>query len=159
MPSTPALDLVLTPNPPMGRHGMAWVMGGAILIGGGAGLAFLSLGAWPVTGFLGLDLIALWLALRIAARRARRAEVVRLDENALTVRRVAPDGQVTAEIVFDPYWARVALDERRRHDPKLSLCSHGRCVAIADFLPPAERRELARTLEAALAEHRKPAGY
>ncbi len=153
--TAPQLDLVLYPNPPLGRNGMAWVMGGAALVGGGVGVGFLTLGAWPVTGFLGLDLIALWWALRVAARRARRAEVIRLDERGLTVRRVEPDGQVSAEVALDPYWVRVQLDERRRHDPRLALCAHGRCVPIGGFLAASERRELASALDAALWRHRQ----
>ncbi len=154
--TAPTLDLVLYPNPPLGRAGTAWVMGGAVAVGGSVGLGFLLMGAWPVTGFLGLDLLALWLALRTAARRARRAEVIRLDGRGLTVQRVAPDGRVTADFALDPYWVRVQLDERRRHDPRLALCAHGRCVPIGTFLAAAERRELASELHAALDRHRQP---
>jgi uncharacterized membrane protein len=138
----------------LGRRGRSVVMTGAAVVGAAVGLGFLSIGAWPVTGFLGLDLLALWVALRIAARRARRAEIIRLDDRGLTVRRLGPDGEVAAEIDLDPYWVRVVLDERRRHDPLLALRSHGRLVPIGGFLAPNERRALAGTLRHALDRHR-----
>ncbi|MFW5679757.1 MAG: DUF2244 domain-containing protein [Pseudomonadota bacterium] len=150
----PRLDLVLYPNPPLGRYGMVWVMGVAATVVAILGLGFWWLGAWPVTGLLGLDLLALGLALRITARRARRSELIRLDASGLEVRRLGPDGAILQAIALDPYWVRVELDERRLHDPQLALRSHGQRVLIGTFLAPAERRTLADTLNAALAGHR-----
>ena len=55
---------------------------------------------------------------------------------------------------FQPFWLRVVLEERVQEANRLLLASHGRSLAIGDFLAPAMRRELATTLHAALARWR-----
>lgn len=153
-PEPPHLDLILYPNPPLGRHGTLAVMLAAVLVGGVLGAAFASLGAWPVSGFLGLDVLLLGLALYHTGRRSRRVEIIRLDAAGLTVRRLGPRGDVQSEVRLEPAWVQVVLDERRRQDPRLSLRSHGVSTPIATFLAPAERREIAAELRAALAPFR-----
>ena len=147
----PVLDLVLYPNPPLGRHGTVVVMVIALVVGGALGAGFATMGAWPVSGFFGLDVLLLGWALARTRRAARRAELVRLDARGLVVRRLAPDGTAESEHRLEPYWAQVVVDERRRHDPRVYLRAHGRSVPIGLFLSPAERREIARELEAGLA--------
>jgi uncharacterized membrane protein len=110
-------------------------------------------GAWPVTGFLGLDVLLVYLAFRWNYRQARRAEFVRLDPDGLSVRRLEPDGRAQSWR-FEPYWVRVSLEQVGRHDRRLVLRSHGRQVVIGAFLTQDERLELARALEAALQDHR-----
>lgn len=147
----PVLDLVLYPNPPLGRHGTVVLMAIVLVVGVVLGAGFATLGAWPVSGFLGLDVLLLGLALARTRRFARRAEIVRLDSRGLVVRRLGPDGRTEGEDRLEPFWARVVVDERRRHDPRVYLRAHGRSVPVGLFLSPAERREIARELEAGLA--------
>ena len=147
----PVLDLVLYPNPPLGRHGTVVVMAVVLVVGVVLGAGFATLGAWPVSGFLGLDILLLGLALARTRRFARRAEIVRLDSRGLVVRRLGPDGRAESEHRLEPFWARVVVDESRRHDPRVYLRAHGRSVPVGLFLSPAERREIARELEAGLA--------
>jgi uncharacterized membrane protein len=150
----PALDLILYPNPPLGRHGTVVLMALVLLVGGVLGAGFATLGAWPVSGFFGLDVVLVGAALLRVRRFARRAEIVRLDGDGLTLRRLGPDGTAESEIRLEPYWVQVVVDERRRHDPRVYLRAHGRTVPVATFLAPAERREVARELERALASLR-----
>ncbi len=150
----PGLDLVLYPNPPLGRHGVAVVWLVTAAVGGALAIGFAAVGAWPVTGFLGLDVLLLGWALMRARRRARRAEIIRLDADGLLVRRLGPRGEAVGEVRLQPHWVQVVLDERRLHDPLLALRSHGRLVPIGGFLAAAERRELAHELRRALARHR-----
>ena len=46
------------------------------------------------------------------------------------------------------------LEERPDESNRLLLASHGRSLAIGDFLPPTLRRELAMTLREVLARWR-----
>ncbi len=154
VPDPPLLDLVLYPNPPLGDYGMLVVMLCAGVVGGGVGVAFAAFGAWPVTGFLGLDLILLGVALHLARRRGRCVEVIRLDAQGLVVRRLGAAGQALGELRLEPYWVQVILDDRQRYCPRLALRSHGRTVPIGAFLPPAEKREIAAELLSALARRR-----
>jgi uncharacterized membrane protein len=147
------LDLVLYPNRSLGAAGFAVLMAAIVLVSAAVGAGFMMVGAWPVTGFLGLDVLLVWLAFRWNYREARRAEFVRLDRDGLSVRRLEPDGR-SQSWRFEPYWVSVVLEQVGRHDRRLVLRSHGRQVVIGAFLTQDERLELARALEAALREHR-----
>ena len=151
--AAPSFQAVLYPNPPLGRWGQTILILAVALVSGVVGVGFALAGAWPVTGFLGLDVVLVWLALRACARSARRAEVITLDETGLRVRRLG-FGRSSGEWRFEPYWVRVGVEEPRRPDSPLVLRSHGRSLAIGRFLTLAERLDLARALDRALAAHR-----
>ena len=145
-------DAVLYPNRSLGTAGFYSLMAAIVTVSAGVGAAFVLAGAWPVSGFLGLDVLLLYLAFRWNYRQGRRAEFIRLDGAGLTVRRVDPDGRAR-EWRLEPYWVRVALDDPPRGDGQLVLSSHGDRLVIGAFLTAAERREVARALEAALRVH------
>ena len=155
LPAAPParLDVVLYPNRSLGTTGFAVLMTAIVLVSVAVGAGFMMVGAWPVTGFLGLDVLLVYLAFRWNDRQARRAEFVRLDGDGLSVRRLEPDGR-SQSWRFEPYWVRVSLEQVGRHDRRLVLRSHGHQVVIGAFLTQDERQELAHALEAALREHR-----
>jgi uncharacterized membrane protein len=129
------------------------LMGGIVLVSAAVGAGFMMVGAWPVTGFFGLDVVLLYAAFRWHDRQSRRAEFVRLDRDGLTVRRLDPNGS-SRSWQFEPYWLQVSIEATTRHDHRLVLRSHGRSLEIGAFLTPDEREELACALRDALAEHR-----
>ena len=146
-------ERVLLPHrslPPRGFHVLMLLLA---LISLAVGIGFVSIGAWPVCGFFGLDVAALYLAFRISYRRARQREILRLAGDDFTVERVSIRGE-RAVWLFQPFWLRVVLEERSDASNRLVVASHGRSLVIGDFLPPATRRELADTLRAALARWR-----
>ncbi|MBI5113376.1 DUF2244 domain-containing protein [Rhodoplanes serenus] len=146
---------VVTPHRSLDRGGVRVVL----LVIGGCGLllgaVFLAAGAWPVTGFLGLDVALVYWALRVNGRRAAAREEIVVTASCLTVRRTAATGRV-AEWTLNPVWAR--LD--RETDPdfglvRLALVSHGRRLVVGHWLSPAERAGFADALAAALWEARR----
>lgn len=149
-------DARLAPHTSLPRAGFALLMAVLCVISFAAGVAFVSIGAWPVLGFFGLDVAAVYIAFRISYARARRYETVRLTENRLEIERVSPRGEVE-RFEFQPYWLRVVMDDPPQHESRLMLRSHGRSLVIGSFLSPDERLELANALNAALAQLK--AGY
>lgn len=144
---------VLYPNPPLGDTGLMVLMLAVALVSAGLGAAFVMAGAWPVSGFLGLDVLLLGIAFRSCRRRSRCSELIRLDESGLHIRRIAPDGR-SADWRFDPYWVRVEMDEPpQRHSP-LTLSASGRHLRIGQFLTVEERVDVAQALRRALASYR-----
>ena len=109
-------------------------------------------GAWLVAGFLGLDLLLLYLAFRIVRDRALRREHIRIDGTGVLVRRVEADG-AAREWRFEAYWVRVLMDDPPRRNSWLTLASHGLSLRVGTFLTPAERIDLARALRAALRQY------
>jgi uncharacterized membrane protein len=145
-------DAVLYPHRSLGRRGFWTVM--AIFAGASLfiGSFFFLLGAWPVVGFLGLDILLLFFALRWSYRGAGLREYVRLGRDALEVERREPNGRARIWR-FEPHWLRVEIDEPPEHDSQLQLVSHGKRFTIGAFLSPPERLDLAHALRAAL--HRR----
>lgn len=146
-------DAVLYPSRSLPPAGFAVLMLAVVLVSGVVGAGFYAVGAWPVTGFLGLDVLLLYLAFRWNYRESRRAEFIRLDADGLVVRRIEPGGR-TREWRFDPYWARLELHDGREGRATLRLRSHGEEVVIGAFLGGDETREVAAALQAALGAHR-----
>lgn len=127
-------------------HTLIWIVGGVWFV---VGVCFWMAGAWPVFGFLGLDVALLYLALRLHHQAGNRVEAIRLTPDALTVRRVDPWGR-RRTWSFQPYWLQVNLMEAEGRHDRLELRSHGKSLVIGEFLMPEERRALAGALRAAL---------
>jgi uncharacterized membrane protein len=120
-----------------------------IAIGIITGLAFYTLGAWPVMGFFGLDVLLIYGAFKLNYRAARLHELVELSENELRLTRVYPSGH-SQSWTFNPYWVRLELEERETEADRLSLRSHGRVLTFGNFLSDDEKRGFADALAAAL---------
>jgi uncharacterized membrane protein len=115
-----------------------------------AGLAFLLMGAWPVFGFFGLDVLLIYWAFRVNFRRAKATEEISVTPFELRVRRVSHRGHVV-EWVLNPLW--VQLDQKIHAEfgiEELYLVSKGRRVSIASFLGPEEKASFVKALMAAL---------
>jgi uncharacterized membrane protein len=146
-------ERVLLPHrslPLPGFHVMMLLLGLLSVI---VGIVFVSLGAWPIFGFFGLDVAALYLAFRLSYRSARRREVLRLAGDDFTVERIDIYGERRVWR-FQPFWLHVVLEERPDESNRLFLSSHGKSFVIADFLGAPMRRELAASLKAALGRWR-----
>lgn len=148
-----AFEAVLYPNRSLDRSGFIVLMVGVSSLAAALGLAFALAGAWPVSGFLWLDVLLLHLAFRSVQRQSRRRELIRLDASGLHVRRVDPDGS-WRDWRFEPYWVRVDMDDPPRRDSLLTLASHGLRLRVGAFLTLEERLALARALRAALQRYR-----
>jgi uncharacterized membrane protein len=120
-----------------------------------SGMAFVLIGAWPVCGFFGLDVLLVYLAFRANFRSARAYEEVTVTASELTVRKVSQRGAVR-EFTVNPPWVRL---DRTVHQEfgieRLFLVSRGRRLPIAAFLGPDEKASFARALAGALSEARR----
>ncbi|MSO64368.1 MAG: DUF2244 domain-containing protein [Alphaproteobacteria bacterium] len=149
-------DAVLYPYRSLSPTGFAFLIGAIALVSFAAGIVFCVIDAWPIVGFLGLDVLLVYVAFWVSYRSARLSEHVRLSEHELLIERISPRGRVRTW-VFQPYWVRGALDESSGADNRLVITSHGRAVTIGDFLPPDERLEVAAALRDALGNLKNPA--
>lgn len=110
------------------------------------GIAFLIMGAWPVLGFFGLDILLIYWAFRMNYRSGREFESVEVSPTALTITRNSVDGAVS-RFEFQTYWVRIFLDEEPSGRTHLRLRSHGKDVRVGQFLSDDERRTFAEMLE------------
>ena len=146
---------VITPHRSLPRAGFLIVMGVFGGVSFVSGIAFLMMGAWPIFGFFGLDVLLLYLAFRLNYRHAAAYEEVSVTPVALTVRKVSHRGQAR-EWVLNPLWVRL---EKIVHEEfgieKLLLVSRGRQLPVANFLGPDEKASFALALGNALNEARR----
>ena len=151
LPQPELFSALLTPHRSLNRTGFLVLMAFLCAISFVAGMVFLLIGAWPVFGFFGLDLLAIWWAFRINFRSAHGAhEEITVTPSELRVRRVSHRGHV-AEWVLNPLWVR--LDQTGDAEfgiERLYLVSSGRRVSIGSFLGPDEKASFAKALLAAL---------
>jgi uncharacterized membrane protein len=149
----------LTPHRSLGQAGFLLLM---TVLGGvsfAAGMVFLLLGAWPVFGFFGLDVLAIYIAFKINFRRAKASEEISVTPSELRVRRISHRGHVV-EWVLNPLW--VQLDQIAHEEfgiERLYLVSRGRRVSIGSFLGPEEKASFASALRAGLAAARRGVTY
>lgn len=147
-------DAELRPHRSLSPRGFVFLMMGICAISFTGGLAFWLAGAWPVIGFLGADVLLIYLAFRINYRSGRLVETLHMTRDTLTVRRTWPGGR-SRSWEFQPVWLQVELADPPRHDSPLLLRSHGRSLAIGSFLTKEERAEVAEALRAALLRARQ----
>ena len=156
MTETPApsvhFETSLVPYRSLSPTGFRWLIRGAVAANLAIGLPMLLLGAWPVLGFMGLDIVLLWLLFKRSYLDARRSETLVLTDSDLVVQRVAPDG-AREQIRLEAYWLRVDWDAEAE---RLTVTSRGNRVVIGRFLDPGSRLEVAEQLKAALAALRAP---
>lgn len=142
-------DAVLTPHRSLSKRGFTVLMVCIAGVSFGVGLGFFLMGAWPIVGFFGLDVLLIYGAFKLNFRSARLYETVTLTSDKLTVERVSPRGDAQ-RWQFQPAWLKVFMDDPPEHDSQLTLRSHGRDLRIGTFLTPEERLELAQALRGAL---------
>ncbi|NIY75163.1 DUF2244 domain-containing protein [Thalassospira sp. HF15] len=117
------------------------------------GFIFWSVGAWPVIGFLGFDVVLLSLAFYFSFRSARQEERIELAPGNLRVTRISVRGE-RQEFDFQPYWLRVVHERGEDEQSALFLRTHGKSLEIARFLGADEKESLAIKLEAVLRQTR-----
>ena len=146
---------VLTPHRSLSPTGFLLFM---LVLGGisfATGIMFLLAGAWPVFGFLGLDVLLVYWAFRLNYRSARAYEMVTVTPSELTIRKVSHHGRIS-EWTLNPLWVRL---DRVVHAEfgieRLFLVSRGQQLAIAGFLGPQEKESFALALSAALGEAKR----
>ena len=148
--SEPYFDAMLYPYRSLGHNGFLLLMmfvGIVLLV---VSIPFFLLGAWPIVGFAGLDLLLLWWAFRRNYRDARASEHIIIRHNTVNVTQICPDGRKNHH-TFNPYWVRMETrTEEDRGMTELLLTSHGARVEIGAFLHACERESLAQSVKKAL---------
>ena len=147
------MDAVIKPNRSMNRQGLYVLLGVMIALNLMVAIFLLVLGAPPVLPFLGLDVLAMGLALRANFRASERAERVRVTAEAVTVSREDEKG---ARVVWTSPTAftRVGVDQPGEHETRVRLMMSGRRLTLGRALSPPERVDFARALERAILDAR-----
>jgi len=146
---------VITPNRSLDRVGFIVLMSLVSFVSFIGGIVFFIAGAWPVVGFFGLDVALLYWAFKLNYAHGAAYEEVVVTAAELKLRKVSHRGEVR-EWTLNPQWTK--LDREAHADfglLRLFLVSHGKRLAVANFLGPQEREGFADALSAALNEAKR----
>ena len=149
------LDVRLVPHRSLGTMQFRVLMGLVALFGTASSLPFVIAGAWPVGGFMGLDVLLIYLAFRANFRAARAYEDISVTPLELTLAKVSAKGR-RAEWHFHPAWVRLDKVEHEEFGLlRLAVRSRGESVEVAAFLGADAKADFASRLTRALAEARR----
>lgn len=155
MPGQPVFEAILTPYRSMSRKGMFVVF--AIMAAGSAFVTSLMwiLGAMPVIGFNGADLILAITLYAMNMRGARASEVILLTDETLTITRTTAGGKQSV-VRMSSGWLRVDIEERPGSVPIVAVVNREARHIVAAALGDAERRDFAAALKQAVQRMRSP---
>jgi uncharacterized membrane protein len=148
------LDAVLEPPRSLSPRGFNRVMlflGVMSLI---PSLIFYFMGAWPIVGFVGLDVLAVWAVFKLNFRSQTARTYVRVTAEAVDVRKV--DGWGRERCTHMPsHFARVEFDRAATGPNALRLASSAKAYSLGEHLTPRERETFARRLSQAISDARR----
>jgi uncharacterized membrane protein len=154
-PEPAIFSAVVTPHRSLNLTGFLIVMAAVSAVSFVAGTVFLLMGAWPVFGFFGLDVLLVYWAFRANYRAAAAYEEVTVTSGELRVRKVSHRGRAS-EWSFNPLWVRLERDHHEDFGLQgLFLVSRGQRLQIAHVLSPQERESFAVALGAAIGEAKR----
>lgn len=143
--NTHEFSAMLTPNRSLSPKGFIIFMICISIVCFTTGLVFTLAGAWPVMGFMGLDVLLIYLAFRKNYNDLKIFETISLTSNELILERVYPSGR-SQSFQYNPFWVKVGIKEHSSGATKMQLISHGKVLNFGNFLSDDERREFASVL-------------
>lgn len=151
----PVFTAHITPHRSLSPRGLAWLLGLLAALVTALSIPFYLMGAWPVVGFLGLDIILIYLAFRYHNATARAYEQVILSRISLIIRKVSWRGKVS-EKRFNTPWTRIEREEHPEFGTEKVEIVQGRArVEVAAALGREERGEFADAFQQALTTAKK----
>ncbi len=150
----PLFAATLTPHRSLTPTGKKVVIGLVAALALVPGIIWFSLGAWPVVGFMGLDVLAIWAALTISMRGGKAFEVVTLWPTSLELKKV--DAKGAEEVLsFVPKSVKFVIDrDYNERVTALWLKSDTKKIPLGAFLSADEKLSLSKVFGTALRKAR-----
>lgn len=143
------MDAVLTPNSSLSPRAFMIIMsafGTASFI---CGLAFFSMGALPVVGFFGLDVLLVYAAFKWTFKQQTESTRVTVTSERLRMHHTKPNGEVKS-VSLPTAFVRIELDEAVTPNSWLRIEYGQKAFIIGRFLTLSERKSLAEALKQAI---------
>ncbi len=153
MTNSTFLNLTIYPHRSLSRNGfiiLMFIFGSICLIGG---TIFWFLGAWPVFGFFGLDVLLVYLAFKLNYKSGRIYEKILIASKKLVISRGFPSGKLQ-QWSLDPYWTKVEL-VKQNNNTQLIVSSGKKTVSIGSFLNKFDKKKLETKLKDSITNYKK----
>ena len=79
------LDIKVYPNQSLTYKGLLFLMFFITIPASYIGISFFIMGAWPVLGFMGLEIILIYVAFKVLFKRSESYEHILLDKDKLKI--------------------------------------------------------------------------
>ena len=150
----PLFAATLTPHRSLSPRGKRVVIGLVAALALVPGIVFYLAGAWPVVGFMGLDVLAIWAALTISMRAGKASEVLTLWSGTLELKKIDAKGSEEV-LTFIPQTVRFIVDrDFNERVTGLWLKEHDKKVPLGAFLSQDEKLSLSKVFGTALRKAR-----
>jgi uncharacterized membrane protein len=145
----------VTPYRSLSRRGLHRIIAFVCAVSLCTTTLFWTLGAWPIAGFNGAEILLALLLLRAHQKSPRQKELLQLSGDGLRILRIDGQGRAS-ECTLPPGWLNVTLQERPGRVPGLFLSARGTFVEVAASLGEPEKRDLAEALAEAVHRLKNP---
>ncbi len=152
--TTVYLDAVLEPPRSLTTRGLNRVMMILGAFSAAFSLGFLLAGAWPVVGFLGVEILVLWLVFQWSFRAQTARTYVRVTADEVDVRQIDGWGR-ERRASMAAHFARVEFDRAATGPNALRLATSRTAYPLGEHLTPRERETFARRLMQAISDARR----
>ena len=143
------LNLTVLPYRSLSKKGFKNLMLVVCFIFFSVGIFFWHIGAWPVFGFLGLDVFLLYYAFKINYKSGEIFETIKLIKQNLLITRNFPSGKKQTWNL-EPYWTKVEILNPATHQHNLIIKSKNKVVSLGSFLNYNDKKILLKKIESAL---------
>ena len=114
-----------------------------------AGISFMLMGAWPVFGFFGLDVLLVYIFFKINFKSGKKKEVLILTKNQLIIEFYESKKNLKTHY-FDANWLNIRLAKFKNEMSKLIISSKNKSIIVGSFLRYEEKIDVVKSLKKAL---------
>lgn len=153
---SPLFAAQLTPYRAMSPRAMRGVIAFTAILASIPGIIFYAMGAWPIVGFMGLDVALLWWAMSKNLKDGEAFEEITLWQDELHIRQVSANGK-ERESAFNPFWVKFTTRQDQSNEiiTGLHITYRGTAMEIGAFLNPADKKSFSHVFGQALARAKR----
>ena len=145
------LDIKIYRNQSLTTRGLYILMFFITITASYIGISFYVLGAWPVLGFMGFEILLIYIAFKILFYKNKFYEHIILDSEKLNIL-FKKKNKIIKKIELEPTWVQVKIEKIYENEDTLIVSSHGKKIILANYLIPEERLKLAGKIKSGLRE-------
>ncbi len=142
-------QIILYPHRSLNKIGFLILMFFLTFFSFFAGIMFISIGAWPVFGFFGLDVLLIYIFFKINFNSGKKKEIIILKKNELIIK--IYNSKIIKKIYkFNPNWLKINLIKLKNKNSTLQISSKNKSIIIGSFLIHQEKINVVKSLSKAL---------